>query len=45
MQNEDDFWFIDMAIAENSMFYNETVAIQDRHPIRENWIPNFKGKG
>lgn len=41
MQNGNDFWFIDMAIAENSAFYNECVAIEDRRPSKENWIPDL----
>lgn len=39
MQNDEDFWIIDMAIAENSAFY-ECVPKELRNPIEENWIPD-----
>lgn len=39
MQNGDKFWFIDMALAENSAFYDETVPVDKRIPTEENWIP------
>lgn len=41
MQNGDDFWLIDMAVAENSAFYKETVALDDRRPSKENWLPKL----
>lgn len=41
MQNGDDFWFIDMAVAENSAFYRETVPPALRNPMEENWLPNI----
>ena len=41
MQNGDDFWLIDMALAQNSAFYHETVALEDRRPETENWIPEI----
>lgn len=44
MQNGDDFWLIDMAVAENSFFYEETVPKNWRHPMLENWIPKIKEK-
>ena len=40
MQNGDDFWIIDMAIAENSAFYNY-VPEHLRNPSSENWIPQL----
>ena len=40
MQNGDDFWFIDMALAENSAFYN-CVPENLRRPSVENWIPQL----
>ncbi len=39
MQNEDDFWLIDMALAENSAGYDKYVQPADRKPSPENWIP------
>lgn len=41
MQNGDDFWFIDMAVAENSAFYRETVPPALRNPMEENWLPDI----
>lgn len=41
MQNDDEFWLIDMALAENSAFYSETVALEDRRPTPENWLPTL----
>ncbi len=41
MQNGDDFWFIDMATAERSAFYAETVPPMLRRPVEENWLPDF----
>lgn len=38
MQNGNDFYIIDMAIAENSAYY-ETVPAELRNPITENWLP------
>lgn len=43
MQNGDDFYLIDMAIAENSAFY-DCVPIELRNPMTENWLPDLKGK-
>lgn len=40
MQNGDDFWIIDMALAENSAFYNY-VPEYLRNPSPENWIPQL----
>ena len=40
MQNGDDFWIIDMALAENSAFY-EYVPEKLRNPSEENWIPQL----
>lgn len=41
MQNGDDFYIIDMAVAENSAFYKETVPEELRNPMTENWIPDL----
>ena len=30
-----------MAVAENSTFYKETVALDDRRPSKENWLPKL----
>lgn len=38
MQNGNDFYIIDMAIAENSAFY-DCVPNELRNPIEENWLP------
>ena len=40
MQNGDDFWIIDMAMAETSAFY-ECVPQHLRMPSPENWIPQL----
>lgn len=40
MQNGDDFWIIDMAVAENSAFY-DCVPESLRRPSAENWIPDI----
>lgn len=42
MQNGNDFWLIDMALAEQSAMYEKTVALEDRRPSKENWIPNLQ---
>jgi hypothetical protein len=44
MQNGDDFWLIDMAVAENSAFYEETVPERLRHPMEENWLPDLSDR-
>jgi hypothetical protein len=41
MQNGDDFWLIDMALAENSAFYRETVPEHLRRPSPEQWLPDL----
>lgn len=41
MQNGDDFWLIDMAIAECSFGYDKAVPVEMRRPIKENWIPEL----
>ena len=43
MQNGNDFWLIDMAVAENSAFYNK-IPDDMRRPIAENWIPDLSDK-
>lgn len=40
MQNDDEFWLIDMALAENSAGY-DIVKEQDRRPVPENWLPEI----
>lgn len=42
MQNGDKFWFIDMAIAETSAFYDECVPANKRIPYKENWLPKLE---
>ena len=44
MQNGDDFWIIDMGVAENSAFYNECVPVELRNPHQENWLPQLEAK-
>ena len=44
MQNGDEFWLIDMALAENSAYYSEAVPKELRNPSEENWIPMLDGK-
>lgn len=41
MQNGDDFWLIDMATAEYSAYYKETVPEALRRPMEENWLPDL----
>lgn len=41
MQNGDEFWIIDMALAESSAFYKECVPVELRNPSEENWIPRL----
>jgi len=41
MQNGNDFYLIDMAIAENSAFYN-CVPEQLRRPSAEDWMPKIE---
>ena len=38
MQNGNDFWLIDMGVAENSAFYRECVPESSRVPTPENWL-------
>ena len=42
MQNGDDFWLIDMALAENSAYYAQAVPKELRNPSEENWIPTLE---
>lgn len=42
MQNGDDFWLIDMALAEQSAMYEKAVAPEKRRITKENWIPNLQ---
>ena len=41
MQNGDDFWLIDMALAETSAFYRECVPKVSRIPTPEDWLPKL----
>lgn len=41
MQNGEDFYFIDAAIANVSAFYEETVPMELRNPQPENWLPDL----
>jgi hypothetical protein len=41
MQNGDDFWLIDMAVAESSAFYDH-VPQELRRPMPEDWIPRLE---
>lgn len=41
MQNGDDFWLIDMALAENSAYYSDAVPVDMRRASVEDWIPSF----
>lgn len=43
MQNGEDFYLIDAAVAEASAFYQNTVPIEKRRPREENWLPDFGG--
>lgn len=43
MQSGDTLWLIDMALAENSAFYDETVPRELRAPSEENWLPVLPG--
>lgn len=43
MQNGEEFWIIDMALAENSAFY-ECVPKELRNPSKENWISEITEK-
>ncbi len=38
MQNGNDFWLIDMAVAENSALYSKCVPPELRSPSREDWL-------
>lgn len=41
MQNGEDFWLIDMALAETSAFYADCVPEALRRPTEENWLPHL----
>lgn len=41
MQDGDDLWLIDMALAENSAFYRETVPEALMRPSEEHWMPEL----
>lgn len=44
MRDGDDYWLIDMAPAERSTYYEQTVPKAQRRPMVENWIPELEGK-
>ena len=44
MQNGNDFWIIDMHLAQNSAYYTECVPENLRTPLEENWIPKIEVK-
>lgn len=44
MQNGENFWLIDMALAENSAYYSEVVPKKLRNPSKEDWIPMLDEK-
>lgn len=41
MQSGEDLWLIDMALAENSAFYQEAVPSEKKRPSKEDWIPRL----
>lgn len=41
MQNGDKFWIIDMALAEQSAFYEQEIPESKRVKTEENWIPQI----
>ena len=41
MQNGSDFYLIDMATAQNSAFYTETVPAELRAELEEDWRPRI----
>lgn len=43
MQNGEDFWVIDMELAENSAF-SDCIPEGKRRPLEENWIPKLQDK-
>ena len=40
MQNGEDFWIIDMSLAQNSAL-NECIPENLRRPLQENWLPTL----
>ena len=45
MQNGDDFWLIDMALAEQSALYALCVPEEKRRPVKEDWLPKLTELG
>ena len=43
MQNGEDFWFIDMALAQNSALI-DCVPVELRTTVEENWLPDLSNK-
>lgn len=41
MQSGNDFWLIDMALAESSALYDNCVTNEMRRPMTENWLPRI----
>ena len=41
MQNSDDFYIIDMALADSSAFYKESVPENKRKHLEEQWLPRL----
>ena len=41
MQNGNDFWLIDMALAENSAGYDTAVPKEKHRPTAEDWLPKI----
>lgn len=44
MRDGDEYWLIDMAPAERSTYYGQTVPKGKRRPMVENWIPELEGE-
>ncbi len=44
MQNDNEFYIIDMQQAQNSTYYKETVREELRTPLDESWVPSLSQK-
>ena len=44
MQSGDDFYLIDMALAENSAYYEQEVPVEKRRPTEEEWLSVLEKK-
>ena len=40
MLSGNDFYIIDMALAEESYYY-QSIPLEDRRPSKQNWIPKL----